>query len=794
MLVKETSKKLLDSLTACKAEYTPDYKVWQKKEEFKLVGAVKERIREMYTGRQNTCPLTNFTTSQSWDQHWDLLGKNYLMYSKVDSDEDFQPGLKSGMAYRTITQIDAKERKQEIAFLVEARNEDDQAKGTAITHQYLFKDYFRRNNHIRYKFFEASKASKIYGTSIAFIPYNIKMKEVMVPKTPDIDKESIKKGELPKMQYEKKWRVDFEDVDFIKWQLPDFYVDPNAQCLHGSSYVATDCAGILYVTPAQVREMFSGDPDVKNLDKIHAENTETYSSPFYKTPRDYDAGYCELIFYYNRDTDSEVIMCGDVLLKEGPLPYEDKQLPFVAFHCVKIDGQFYGMGITDALLQLSSEDSSMKNARIRNTRLKIEAPIFVGSAIFGDVDNQIDSIEPGAIIKVNDVAQVKVMDTPSIPFDSWRISEELKDEAVMNTGINPQGLTLPMSSTPATNTLAMKESMSDVINMYTDNLMEGMTHWGNLVFSRFCQFYKLPTRKAALELNKKEMRELRLEDIMFYDKEGQMKVEQIKGSQIIKLDAKAFEWKTAPRVYVSPDFVTPISQAHSMRKAQEILPQLAPFAGEPGTEIKPGMNAPIDIRKLLGWYLDKMDIKDKNFLIDEDEDRIDEIKQAQKQQMEMMDGEEVEGIPGEPKAHRYTHAIELMRLNKTTQADGFIQMTEIQEEGVQAFVSAMLDYKEKLTSHLETDNLIEQEASEAATQESRAFDQALQQQQQGMMPGMMPGMEGMMPGQEMMGPQMPMNNQVGVPQMPGGPALPNQGQIPVPNNFAQSDESGMGGY
>ena len=784
----------MDTLVPSKAEYTPNYKVWQKKDEYKVVGAVRERIREMHDGRQNSCPLTNFTPSQSWDKHWDLLEKNFLMYSKVKDEKDFQPNLKSGMAYRTITQIDAKERRQQIDFLVEARNESDDSNGMAITHQYIFKDYFRRNYNIRYEFLKASRSTKVLGTAIAYIPYTVKMKEVMIPQPLEIDKEKIKGGELPETKYKKKWRVEFEDADFVKWRLPDFYVDPNSKCLHGSSYVATDCAGILYVTPSQVREMFTGDPEIKNLDKISASNVESYSSPFYKPPRDYQAGYCELIFYYNRETDSEIIICDDVLLKEGPIPYEDKQLPFVKFTCIDLEGQFYGMSITDALLQLSSEDGAIKNARMRNLRLKTEAPIFIGATIFGDVENQLDNIQPGQVIKVTDVNQAKVMDTPDIPFDSWRASEELKDEAVMNTGINPQGLSLPMASTPATNTLAMKETMTDVVNMYADNLMEGMTHWGNLLFSRFCQFYKLPTRKSALELDKKEMRELRLEDIMFYDEDGQMKTKEIKGSQIISLEKKMFEWKNSPRIYVSPDFVVPVSQAHSMRKAQEVLPQLAPFAGEPGSEMKPGVPAPINIRKLLGWFLDQMQIKDKNFLMDEDEDRIDEIKQAQKQNLEMQDGKEVEGVPGEPKAHRYTHAIELMRINTTTSNPDFMQMMEIQEEGVQGFIAAIMDYKEKLTRHLEMDNLIEQQASESATQESRAIDQAMQQQQMQQM-GMMPGMEGMMPGMMPdMGPQMPMNNAPSVPTVSGNMGLPNQGGIPVPHQMAPTDESGMGGY
>jgi hypothetical protein len=369
------------------------------------------------------------------------------------------------------------------------------------------------------------------------------------------------------------------------------------------------------------------------------------------------------------------------------------------------------------------------------------------------------------------------METPDIPFDSWRISEELKDEAVMNTGINPQGLSLPMSSTPATNTIAMKETMSDIVNMYMDTLMQGMNHWGQLLESRFCQYYSMPTKKAALELGKKQMRELKLEDIRLYDDEGQMKTAEIKGSQIIRLDKKMFEWIGEPRIYISADFVAPISEAFQMRKAQEILPQLAPFAGEPGAEIRPGVPATIHIRKLLGWYLDQMKVRDKDLLIDEDEDRIDEIRQAQEQQKAMMDGEDVEGIPGEPQAHRYTHAVELLRLNNTVDNPEFIEMMGMPDEGTQKFVAAVLDYKKKLTEHSKTDNLLAQGASEAAIGASEAFDQAMSGQ----------------PAQPAQ-PGMPRNNAPTVPLVSGAMGLPNEGGIPVPNQIAPSDESGMGMY
>jgi hypothetical protein len=160
-----------------------------------------------------------------------------------------------------------KRERQEISFLVEARNEEDEKKGRALVYKYMIDDYLRRNTDVRYKFLDTSKRAKIFGTSIAYIPYTIRTREVMFPKDIDIKRKDLKNGLIPEPQFEKKVIVDFEDIDFVPWDIRDFYIDPNAQYLHGTSHAATDAAGILYVTPAQVKLMFQGDASIKNLDK-----------------------------------------------------------------------------------------------------------------------------------------------------------------------------------------------------------------------------------------------------------------------------------------------------------------------------------------------------------------------------------------------------------------------------------------------------------------------------------------------------------------------------------------------
>lgn len=747
-------------------EYTPNYKKWNNKEEWKLVGGIKDRIMQMYRARQAGCYLINYDGSRSWDPHWEQAEKIYLAGEQNDQ-KDYGSNLQSTIAYRTIAALDAKERRQEVEFMVEARNESDESKGRALTHKYIFKDYFRRNKGIRYKFLDVSKRTKIFGTSIAYIPYTVRVRDVEFPITPDITKEDIELGKLPEMKYEAKTIVDFEDIDFVPWDIRDFYIDPNATDLHGTTRAAVDAAGIMYVTPAQVKIMFQGDPDVVNLDKIDSSNFESFSSSIFKSPRDYEKGFGELIFYYNIETDSEVFIYNEMLIKNKPNPYQDKRIPFVAFHCVRHPGQFYGMGIVDLVIQQSAEESAIKNLQLDRNKIITAPPIIVGSGVFSEVADQIEKYEPNMLIKMSDPSQFRPVELPNIPFDSFRIMEGLKDEAVMNTGINPQGMMLPMASTPATNTLAMKETSSDMGNMYSDTLMEGMGYWGDLLESRVCQFYPLPTKKAALELNKKEMRELRLEDIdLFKDAGGNYKTREMKGAKIIRLDKDMFKWESTPNIYISPDFVSPISQAFKMRKAQEILPQLTPFAGDPGTPMANGSPAVIDIRKLTKWYLTEMDMSDEDLMLDEDEDRMDEIKQAVEQNKRMQEGEHVPGIPGEPKSHKYAHAVELLTINDNISSNEFMAMMNSGDPELMAIVQAMDSYRKALADHLRVDSLLDAQAADASMQESDAIDQA-------------------------MNPTMPMNNQAQVPAVAGMDGMPNNSNVPVPNKMGVEDVTGQ---
>ena len=163
-----------------------------------------------------------------------------------------------------------------------------------------------------------------------------------------------------------------------------------------------------------------------------------------------------------------------------------------------------------------------------------------------------------------------------------------------------------------------------------------------------------------------------------------------------------------------------------------------------------------------------MNLDDRDLLIDENEDKLEEITQATEQHEAMQAGEIVDPHPGEPASHRYAHAVELMMLNETVMSQDFMLMQQVQMPELQQFVSMILAYKNALAEHLRKDSILSGSAGEAALAETDAISQAMSPQ-----------------------PEMPRNNAPNVPLAGGGMGLPNEGGIPVPSKEGPEDVQGQ---
>ena len=225
-------------------EYSPDYSMWRNKDEWAAARWVNSRVEGMYQARQKGCFLTTFVNSKSFDTHWDMVEKDYLMNAEYGDEDNFRSNIKSTMSYRTISAIDAKERRQDISFVVEERDQEDADR--ALLLRYVLEDYLKRNPDIRYRFFEASLTAKIFGTSFAYIPYTTKSRTVRNPERND-------DGEVT---YKEETIIDFDDIDFIPIHPRNFLVDGNSLSLHGPNNAATDCAWLTYPSLSQFRAEF----------------------------------------------------------------------------------------------------------------------------------------------------------------------------------------------------------------------------------------------------------------------------------------------------------------------------------------------------------------------------------------------------------------------------------------------------------------------------------------------------------------------------------------------------------
>ena len=98
-----------------------------------------------------------------------------------------------------------------------------------------------------------------------------------------------------------------------------------------------------------------------------------------------------------------VVVADNIMIKATPLPYADKMLPFVDFRCVEHPGQFYGIGITDIVLQLSAEDSAIRNLQLDRGKFAVGIPVFAGATVYGELEDVWNRYEPNQVIPVSDI-------------------------------------------------------------------------------------------------------------------------------------------------------------------------------------------------------------------------------------------------------------------------------------------------------------------------------------------------------------------------------------------------------
>jgi len=480
--------------------------------------------------------------------------------------------------------------------------------------------------------------------------------------------------------------VEYSDGAIIPLNIYEFFPDPDARCIEGPSHEAIDA--IWRITPSleQFRAEFknSTDPYIikDNIDKVKSASA-TYVAygnvqsqrPFFQMPKDLisTSNRVEVLKYYNKSTDKFIIIVNDVVLRDGPLPYNHKKLPFSIVKFIDFPHQFYGVGIPAVVESLQSEDETLRNMAMEALKKSIWRAVFINSQVFGSVDTQWDRVEHGMKIEVDGPIEGNIewdQGAPNLPFQAIQfMRNDLDNDAIQATGINSMAYSNPQPNQPVRNNLLTQQS--------TQLLMaKAMTNFGHGYVKAIEQLISIAQQKMpdSYEYIMDDNEEPEKDDKGDYKKEykkirvqGKKLVENIDGTKDLEdigeessdiiITPDLIKTKSHLKVMIDTDRLTPISQGYKIQNIQNAIQFLAPILANPQMMLAPGMI------ELVHEYVDINGMSPRIYEKIQDAGSKEDEDLAKEQFADMEKGKQISGIPGESDAHKIIHATQLIELN-----------------------------------------------------------------------------------------------------------------------------------
>jgi len=740
---------------------------------------VIEKVRSDYnsakTSRETGCYWGAPSTTGDWEQRWDLQEKINMGWAESPKQDEFESNVKSPMSSGRIEATMHKLKRLNLQFVVRPDDiKDPKDKRKARVVQELLNNLFERRE-FKTRMTTWFQDCLTHGSAFIHVYYLRKKRKVQMPKvdTKQMSEEEIEKLKNREKVYKTEYVYDYDDIAFEPVKIQEVFVDPSARSLHGTSYEAQWIIRRMLPSLTQFKAMYSADPDAKNINKVRpvshyvGEQTE-----FFEPPRDVDNDdYVELLHYYNKAEDRYVVVANDVLIKDMPLPYKHKQLPFVKIDAYEVAHQFYGMGIPDRLMNIQSEEEILKNLVYDRLHITANPIIKVKKSIYGEFSKSYQTAEPGLMVPVNNQDDVMPLEYQAMNFDMFRGIDALNRDAVLATQIDPIQMGVNQKYVSATTSMLTKEQMDTYITSLMDTWTEPLNTAAKQCISLMSQFYTVPRVEAAGKTAKNK--QIRLLDIEVNPKT--LEVQDKRGKYTyLEIKPDFFDINGDWEVEIATESVEVQSKAIEMQKSQASLAQLAPFMVDPQNTQATMMHPTpwVDGPKMLEWYMETNGIpKDMMAVLDEDEDISAE--RAELQGKKMITGQPVPGMAGEPEIHKKVH-VEQMRIINTQKAELEKQLENIGPEMMPYLM--MMPEGQKLgqldkIANVFANHLMEDAKPKSAEVQSaveQSMPPAPQQPQVPMPPGLTPAGSGQ--------PPMPAagNQQGGM-----GMEMPQQGRPPM---------------
>jgi hypothetical protein len=382
------------------------------------------------------------------DRKYDEWEKQYEAYREPRDPGDWQSNIYPPLTCSIIEQELAEIVGQTIRPKASPRGPEDKHKARLANY---ISDYTWEIGQGDLELADSFKQCLVLGNTVWQEDFWVDKRMVQVVKKLSIEENK------QKLEFENKEVFDFNDVYGETVDIRNFFLDPGARTINRGRKKANDCIRRYIMNIDTFNETFKGSIfdmfGVVDLVKVGV--TSDYWQ-YYQPPSGIKNDDVECLFYWGRRPDKLIIIANDVVIYDGPNPYNHKQLPFAAATDVTRLRGFWGRGEAELLESIQDELTTNRRMRIDRNHIDLFKMFLVSDRETLDDDEAV--VAPSRFMYVTDPNNIKSLDYKEMSANAYMEEDRLKQD-----GREVTGVTSPQPAGTATEAAIFKESTMKIL-------------------------------------------------------------------------------------------------------------------------------------------------------------------------------------------------------------------------------------------------------------------------------------------------------------------------------------------
>lgn len=587
--------------------------------------------------------MKNSTIRKEAEQDWEQGDKFARLWRPEKDPDDWRADIRLPDAFAAIQTHQQETVQMKIRPGLEAMQGGDSTEefyGNAIMSHNMDRTGYDLENA------KSSNCAATRGTAFLVEEYLLEKRRVKLPTGIDSD---------GKIEYKQTEIVDKDDTYTIHWPNERIYIDEAA----GTDDEAEDIILEERMRYDTFRSRFGDNPLYFDTEHVIPVGSLKQDVSYFERADDMDGDCVQVLRYYNKITDSYQVMANTVVIRNDPIPYMHKQLPFASRSYYPVEGRIYGMGIPKIIAPSQEEREAIRNLSIDRQKMHLNK-MFLVSDLF-DLDEEEATTRPHGFIHVNAGGMsldnvIRPLEYGDVPGSSIRMDDQLREDQRRVTGIDDRSQGVNMGGT-ATEAAILTEQSQKRINLI--NTLTGLStieRLGRLKWSNIQFIYKSPRVEKILkdgeERSRKVYRKIKVDGKEFNvvkDEAGRNKLDmsEINGASSFKIDRTFASFMEHDfDVKVKFDFEALMPRSIRQQRTMEFFNNML---GNPMTA------AEMNIRRSMRVVMREFGFDPKVWMLDQGSTDEDQMAQAMYENQLMMKGVDLPPTEGASEAHTLVH-------------------------------------------------------------------------------------------------------------------------------------------